>query len=139
MESLPRISSASRLCNGVRDLPFFFPLFFPLWVFPFSSYISEVLGTTVASDNAFLSDPDAADGNTTSAETVVPGLGGARKVVAVEELLLLSSRPGVPLPPLEYASACSSHSLSFWELENDGLPRMEIEERPWWWWYSSRL
>ncbi len=116
------VSSASRLRNGVLGLPFFFPLLLP----PFSLHVSEVARiTTVASDDApFLSDPEADRSRTSPGTAASEADWGARKLAAAVDL---SSRPGVPLPPLEYASACSSHNLSCWELENERLPRMEIE------------
>jgi hypothetical protein len=96
----------------------------PSWILPLSLHASEV-GTTVASDAPFLSDPE--NGSRVSTGTGAAGR-SVRKAAAPE----LSSRPGVPLPPLEYASACSSHNLSCWELENEGLLRMEIDEGPRW-------
>lgn len=83
-ESLPFISSASRLCNGVRGLLAFFAFrFFPLWLLPFSIHVSAEVGTTVASDAPFLTDKEADDGSRTSPEPAEAGL-GARKAAAVE-------------------------------------------------------
>jgi hypothetical protein len=81
--------------------------------------------TTVGSDDVHsLSDLEVNRSRTSPETTTVEVDWGVRKLAIVVDF---SSRPRVIFPPLEYAFASSSHNLSCWELENERLPRMEIE------------
>jgi hypothetical protein len=62
------VSLASRLCNGVMGLPFFFPLLLPT----FSLHVFEVARTTTGAfdDASFLSDLEA-DQSRTSPDIII--------------------------------------------------------------------
>lgn len=120
-------SSDNKLLSGVWGLPLFLP-----WPFflcrPFSgpfSPLSDEAVPALESISPLLNEAEAEGTWWSSEDMGAPGDGEWRKTFAAAGS---SSRPGVPRPPLEYASACSSHSLSWWELEKDGLARMEMEE-----------
>lgn len=110
-------SSASKLLNGVCDLP---KLPLPLWpsllVLPFSTLLQEAMASCMLS---FIG-PDA--GRIWSSRDVAAGPGDGEWNPLV---VSTSKRAGVPLPPLEYASACSSHKWSCWELECGCCPSTE--------------